>query len=139
MKDVGSSQPQVEQTTPVVNWDDAQIQAAAKYVGRRMREMAREHDQQAIYREFIIQSNWDIDYGRFQRIMEEVINSQQDNLSRIVQTFAGALHISEVVLEIGSNLMHRNEYLDRFAKFVGKFINDQGLMPWIEQQGGWVS
>lgn len=136
-----------EQTTPTVtedaSKDDAHL-AAAVYVGRRLRDIAATREAtltQAFnrYMDNITHTIWDMNYETFQAVMREVINSQQDHMSQIVWTFAGALHISEAVRVTGSNMILQNEYLNKFAGFVGSFINDQGLMPWVEQQGGWVS
>ena len=65
-----------------------------------------------------------MNYETFQAVMREVVNSQQDHLSKIVWTFAGALHISEAVHVTGSDVILQNEYLNKFAGFVGSFIND---------------
>lgn len=74
--------------------------------------------------------------------MTDVIASQQDHLmnhlNQIVLIFAAGLHISEA-LRVAGNDQFQNRYLDTYARYVSKFIVDQGLMPWVEQQGGWVS
>ena len=117
---------------------------AAVYVGRRLRDIAGTREAtltQAFdrYIDGIRHTIWDMNYETFQAVMREVVNSQQDHLSQIVWTFAGALHISELVRATDNDMILQNEYLNKFAGFVGSFINDQGLMPWVEQQGGWVS
>ena len=141
-----------EQTTPAVtedaSRDDAEDNAhlaAAEYVGRRLRDIA--GTREAIltrafdrYVDGIRHTIWDMNYETFQVVMREVVNSQQDHMSKIVWIFAGALHMSEAVRETGSDMMIlQKEYLDKLAGFVGSYINDQGLAPWVEQQGGWVS
>ena len=140
-------EPREEHTTPAVtedaSKDDAHLDAAV-YVGRRLRDIAGTREAtltQAFdrYIDGIRHTIWDMNYETFQAVMREVVNSQQDHLSRIVWTFAGALHISELVRVTDSDMILQNEYLNKFAGFVGSFINDQGLMPWVEQQGGWVS
>lgn len=146
-KGAGSSRPEGEQTSPAVSEGEARDEAqraAAIYVGRRLRQIAGANQTTLIqafngYVAGITQSIWDIEYETFQRIMRDIVNSQQDNMNKIVWTFAGALHISEAVRVTGNDVRLQNEYLDKFARFVGRFINDQGLMPWVEQQGGWVS
>ena len=138
---------QEEHTTPAVTEDasrDDTYLAAAVYIGRRLRDIAGTREAtltQAFdrYIDGIRHTIWDMNYETFQAVMREVVNSQQDHLSQIVWTFAGALHISEAILVTGCDKILQDEYLNKFAGFVGSFINDQGLMPWVEQQGGWVS
>ena len=118
--------------------------AAAEYVGHRFREIAGTHDATLTrtfdqYIDSMIPTIWDMNYETFQIIMMEAIKTPRDSLNKIVRTFAGALHISEAVYETGNDKNLQNRYLDMFARFVGKFINDQGLRSWVEQQGGWVS
>ena len=78
---------------------------------------------------------FDMNYETFQRIMSEVISAQQDQFNQIVLIFAGALHISKALRDVGND-MHRQE---EYARYVGRSIVDQGLMPLVEQLGGWVS
>ena len=124
--------------------DDPQ-QAAVIYVGRRLREIARENEATLIqaFNEYVAgirQSIWDIDYDTFQRIMRDAVNSQQDNINKVLLTFAGAFYISEVVRVTGNDESLQEDYVCKFAGFVATFINDHlGLMSWVEQQGGWVS
>ena len=125
----------------VIDEEDAQrLAAAAEYVGRRLREIAAAHEDtltQAFSRYVagVTRTIFDINYEIFQGIMSEVISTQRDQLNQIVLTFAGALHISEALCEVGND-MHRQE---EYARYVGRFIVDRGLMPLIEQLGGWVS
>ena len=136
-----------DHTTPPVtedaSRDDAHL-AAAVYVGRRLRDIAgtREATLTQAFDRYIDGTRhtiWDMNYETFQAVMREVVNSQQDNLSQIEWTFAGALHISEAIRGTSSDMTLQNEYLDKLAGFVGSYINDEGLAPWVEQQGGWVS
>ena len=125
----------------MIDEEDAQrLAAAAEYVGRRLREIAAAHADtltQAFSRYVagVTRTIFDINYEIFQGIMSEVISTQRDQLNQIVLTFAGALHISEALHEVGND-MHRQE---EYARYVGRFIVDRGLMPLIEQLGGWVS
>ena len=134
----------MEQTSPAVREevreDDAQ-RVAAEYVGRRLREMAGANEPKLTqaFDGYIRRSIWDMDYETFQEVMRDVVNSQQNNMNKVLWTFAGFLHISNAVRETDNDISLQNEYLDKFARFVGRFINDQGLMSWVEQQGGWVS
>ena len=134
----------MEQTSPAVREevreDDSQ-RAAAEYVGRRLREMAgaNEPTLTRAFDGYIRRSIWDMNYETFQEVMRDVVNSQQNNMNKVLWTFAGFLHISNAVRETDNDVSLQNEYLDKFARFVGRFINDQGLMSWVEQQGGWVS
>lgn len=142
VKGVGPSRTVKEEAGPAA--DDAHL-AAAEYVGRRLRELAAANDDTFTraferYVEGTAQTIWDINYETFQRIMTDVIASQQDHLmshlNRIVLIFAGGLHISEALREAGND-QFQNRYLDTYARYVSRFIVDQGLMPWVEQQGGW--
>lgn len=78
---------------------------------------------------------WDINYDVFQRVMNDIIASQQGRLNQVMLIFGGALRISEALREVGNDTQRQNQY----ARYVGKFITEQGFMPWVEQQGGWVS
>lgn len=124
--------------------DDDDHLAAAEYVGRRLREIAAANNDTLMrgferYVAGLTQTIWDINYEVFQRIMSDVITSQQSHLDRIALTFAGALHISEAVRVVGNDTSLQNQYLNQFAGYAARFIVDQGLMSWVEKQGGWVS
>ena len=139
-KDVGLALMEQSEQTGAAMTDDSAHLAAAEYVGHRMREIAGEQEStfdQHI--DSIRHTIWAMNYETFQTIMMKAIKTPRDSLNKIVQTFAGALRISEAVYETGDDKKLQNQYLDMFARFVGKFINDQGLRSWVEQQGGWVS
>ena len=134
-----------EDTTPAVTDEDPQrLAAAAEYVGRRLREIGSSHED-SLTRAFsryvtgVTNTIFDINYDIFQQtmtqIMSDVISTQQDQFNQIILSFAGALHISEALHEVGNDT-HRQE---EFARYVARFIVDQGLMPLVEQLGGWVS
>ena len=67
--------------------------------------------------------------------MADVINTHQDKFNQVVLIFAGACHISEALREVGSDPHRQSEY----ARYVGRFIVEQGLMPVVDKLGGWVS
>lgn len=120
--------------------DTQRLTTAAEYVGQRLRDMASAHEStltQAFSRYVtgLTQTIFDINYETFQGIMSEIISTQRDQLNQIVLTFAGALHISVALREVGND-MHRQE---EYARYVARFIVDQGLMPLVEKLGGWVS
>ena len=140
-KDVGLTVTEQSEQTSAAMTDDSAHLAAAEYVGRRIREIAGEQEltlTQAFNR-YIDSMRHTMNYETFQIIMMEAIKTSRDSLNRIVRTFAGALRISEAVYETGNDKNLQNQYRDMFARFVGKFINDQGLRSWVEHQGGWVS
>ena len=125
---------------PTPDEDAQRLTSAAIYMGQRLREILEAHvatltQAFSSYVTGLTQSIFDIDYETFQRIMSEVISTQQDQLNQIVLIFAGGLHISVALREVGND-MHRQE---EYARYVARFIVDRGLMPFVEQLGGWVS
>ena len=125
----------------MIDEEDTRCLAAAEYVGRRLREIVSGTHEDTLTQAFseyvsgVTRTIFDINYETFQGIMREVIRTQQNQLNQIVLTFGGALHISEALREVGNDMHCQEEY----ARYVGRFIVDRGLMPLVEQLGGWVS
>jgi len=121
--------------------DDTHL-IAAQRVGRRLAVLATKYNtnvniSQAFHRFVagVTQSIWDLNYESFQLIMRTVISDHQNHLDQAVLVFAGFLHICEALQQVGGDTSRQNQ----FANYVGRFMIDQGLMSWVEQQGGWVS
>ena len=110
------------------------------YVGQRLSRIAngdvgiveRAFDR---YIEGVTQTIYDINYDTFEIVMTDVISTHQDQFDQIVLTFAGALHISQALREVGNDPDRQEQY----TRYVGRFIVERGLMPVVDRLGGWVS
>lgn len=135
-KGVGPSRPAPVEVTAQDNVHSSE----AKRLGRRLQVVAGRYDS-IVTNSFGIGSRytiWDITYEIFQNTMRELIrqveNEVENQLDKILLVFAGCLHLSEALREVGNDGQQ-----NKYARYVGKFIVDEGLMPWVEAQGGWVS